>query len=321
MVAVTSKGDAMSDNLQKRTTSNRISILALGTAALLGAAALAVPSSASAFGFRGLGGFGGGHFGGGFANRSSATRSFTPANLAARSFATRSFVSHSSASHSFHNFGNRSFAPANRSHSVTGRVPSNFSTTSVFHNRFLAGLRNGGTNLLVNHDNLTGSNHVAPAGCCAAVLGPGNGGKGINPAGFVGNPTPVGTLRNGPTPVGVIGGGRDPVGIVGTPTYRGGGVPLRQVSGEPNPLIPGQIPSMLSPGSAQRQPSAPDRGTIPSSQYRQPPNGDGPPPLRNNLPYNGPNFTGARVPPSPALAISSPSRGREKDPEAAGRKR
>ena len=78
MVAVNLKGDAMTDNLQKRPTCNRISILALGTAALLGATALAVPSSASAFGF-------GGHFGGGFANHAFGARSF-------HSFASHSFA-------------------------------------------------------------------------------------------------------------------------------------------------------------------------------------------------------------------------------------
>lgn len=83
MVAINLKGDAMTDNLRKRSTYNRISMLTLCTAVLLGATALAVPSSASAFGF-------GGHFGGGFANRA----------WGAPSFANRSF-----ASHGFYGFG------------------------------------------------------------------------------------------------------------------------------------------------------------------------------------------------------------------------
>jgi hypothetical protein len=63
----------MHDNLHKRPARNRVSILALG-AALLGAAVLAVPTSASAF-----------HsFGGGHANRA----------FAAHGFAGRGFANH-----------------------------------------------------------------------------------------------------------------------------------------------------------------------------------------------------------------------------------
>jgi hypothetical protein len=145
MVAVNLKGDAMTDNLQKRPTCNRISMLALGTAALLGATALAVPSSASAFGF-------GGHFGGGFANRSFATRgfaprSFVPHNFADRNFASHSFASHSFANSSFHSFGNR-FASSNASHMMSSHVPSSFSggIAAAFHNGPLAGLNNRTTN-------------------------------------------------------------------------------------------------------------------------------------------------------------------------------
>ena len=76
--------DNPTDNRHNRPTCNRASILALGTAALLGATALALPTSASAFGF-------GGHFGGGLAFHSFgghyggtlAGRGFGPRNFAA----------------------------------------------------------------------------------------------------------------------------------------------------------------------------------------------------------------------------------------------
>src|ERR1700722_11062905 len=57
MVAVNLEGDAMNDNLP-RPAPNRVLNLALGAAALLGAAVLAASTSASAFGFAG-------HFGAG----------------------------------------------------------------------------------------------------------------------------------------------------------------------------------------------------------------------------------------------------------------
>jgi hypothetical protein len=74
MVAANLKGDPMNDHLHERPARNRVSILALAAASLLGAAILAVPTSASAF-----------HsFGGGHANRA----------FAAHGFAGRVFANH-----------------------------------------------------------------------------------------------------------------------------------------------------------------------------------------------------------------------------------
>src|ERR1700681_5029121 len=78
-------------------TFNRNSILALGTAALLGATAFGVPSSASARGFGGFGGGGHSFGGGGF-----ASHSFSGGGFANRGVSS-SFANHS--------FGTRSFAP------------------------------------------------------------------------------------------------------------------------------------------------------------------------------------------------------------------
>ena len=74
MVAANLEDDPMNDHLNQRPARNRVSMLALGTAGLPGAALLAVPTSASAF-----------HsFGGGHANRT----------FAAHGFVGRGFASH-----------------------------------------------------------------------------------------------------------------------------------------------------------------------------------------------------------------------------------
>ena len=94
---------------------NRTSILALGTAALLGGTALALPTSASAAFFaRG---------GAGFANHNFAARS---APVMSPHVVTPNVVK-SVSTPSFHSFGNRTFA-----HPNTVSNP-NFATTNTAH--------------------------------------------------------------------------------------------------------------------------------------------------------------------------------------------
>ena len=105
---------------------------------------------ANAFAMRSFASFhpaiGGSQGGGGSANRTFAAHSVTPSSLAPRSLATQSPASHSFVSQSFHSIATRGLASANTSHVMASHVPSNFSTTPVFHDGPLASLQNGATN-------------------------------------------------------------------------------------------------------------------------------------------------------------------------------